>query len=171
MNIQLPAELTAPQQVPIVLSVNNALTLPVTLDVVPGAPGVLSQFDGPTASSSQNGAHITAQHLNGTAVSSKSPGTPSEYLVMYLVGLGATDPAVPSGMAASANPLSKVINQPTVTVDSLPSNVLFAGLTPGFVGLYQIDFQVPMGVTAGEVTVTVSQNGVAANPTLLAVSQ
>jgi uncharacterized protein (TIGR03437 family) len=171
VNIQLPAELTAPQQVPIVLSVNNALTLPVTLDVVPGAPGVLSQFDGPTQSSSQNGAHITAQHLNGTAVNSKSPGVPGEYLVMYLVGLGATDPAVPSGMAASASPLSKVINQPTVTVDSLPSNVLFAGLTPGFVGLYQIDFQVPMGVTSGEVTVTVSQNGVAANPTLLAVSQ
>jgi uncharacterized protein (TIGR03437 family) len=68
-------------------------------------------------------------------------------------------------MAASANPLSKVVNQPTVTVESLPSNILFAGLTPGFVGLYQIDFQVPWGVRTGEVVVTVSQNGVAANPT------
>jgi len=56
-------------------------------------------------------------------------------------------------------------------VDSLPSSVIFAGLTPGFAGLYQIDFQGPMGVTSGEVVVTVSQNGVAANPTLLPVSQ
>jgi large repetitive protein len=170
VNIQLPAELTAPQQVPIVLSVNNALTLPVTLDVVPGAPGVLSDFKGPPPSV-QNNAHITAQHLNGTAVNSGSPGKPSEILVMYLVGLGATDPPVPSGMPASANPLSKVINQPTVTVDSLPSKVIFAGLTPNFVGLYQIDFQVPTGIHTGNVVVTVSQNGVDANPTLLAVSQ
>ncbi len=170
VNIQLPAELTAPQQVPIVLSVNNALTLPVTLDVVPGAPGVLSQFDGPPPSV-QNGAHITAQHLNGTAVNSASPGKPGEPLVMYLVGLGATDPAVPSGMATPTAPLSNAVIQPTVMVDSLPSKVLFAGLTPFFVGLYQIDFVVPIGVTAGEVVVNVSQNGVAANPTLLAVSQ
>jgi uncharacterized protein (TIGR03437 family) len=56
-------------------------------------------------------------------------------------------------------------------VDSLPSSVYFAGLTPGFVGLYQIDFLVPTGVHTGDVVVTVTQNGIAANPTLLAVSQ
>jgi len=171
LNVQLPSEITTSQQVPIVLSVHNALTLPFTLDLVPTAPGVMSMFDGPTQPSVQNGAHIIAQHLNGTAVNSNSPGKPGEYLVMYLVGLGVTDPSVPSGMPASANPLSKVTVQPTVTVDSLPSNVAFAGLTPGFVGLYQIDFQVPTGVTTGEVVVTVSQGGIAANPTLLAVSQ
>ncbi len=171
LNVQLPSEITTSQQVPIVLSVNNALTLPVTLDLVPNAPGVMSMFDGPTPPSVQDGAHIIAQHLNGTAVNSSSPGKPGEYLVMYLAGLGATDPSVPSGMPASSNPLSKVTVQPTVMVDSLSSNVAFAGLTPGFVGLYQIDFQVPMGVTPGEVVVTVSQGGVAANPTLLAVGQ
>jgi uncharacterized protein (TIGR03437 family) len=60
---------------------------------------------------------------------------------------------------------------PTVTVDSQPSNVYFAGLSPGFVGLYQIDFQVPPGAKSGEDVVTVTQNGVAANPTLLPVGQ
>ncbi len=171
LNVQLPNEIATSQQVPIVLSVNNALTLPFTLDLVPNAPGVMSMFDGPTRPSVQDGAHIIAQHLNGTAVNSDNPGKPGEYLVMYLVGLGITDPSVPSGIPAAANPLSKVTVQPTVTVDSLPSNVAFAGLTPGFVGLYQIDFQVPTGVTTGEVVVNVSQGGIAANPTLLAVSQ
>ena len=90
---------------------------------------------------------------------------------MYLVGLGATDNPVPSGQPALANPLSNVLVKPTVTVDSLPSNVIFAGLTPGFVGLYQIDFQVPTGVHSGDVEVDVVQNGIAANPTKLAVSQ
>ncbi|HTW66089.1 MAG TPA: putative Ig domain-containing protein [Bryobacteraceae bacterium] len=170
-NVQLPAEIAASQQVPIILSVNSALTLPVTLDIVPTTPGVLSLLDGPTPPSVQNGAHIIAQHLDGSLVNSNSPGKPGEYLVMYLVGLGATNPAVPSGQPAPASPLSNVTVAPTVTVDSLPSNVLFAGLTPGFAGLYQIDFQVPTGAASGEDVVTVTQNGIAANPTLLAVSQ
>jgi uncharacterized protein (TIGR03437 family) len=171
LNVQIPAEITSPQQLPLLLSVNNGLTLPITLDIVPNAPGVLSGFDGPKPPSTQNGAHIVAQHLNGTAVTSANPGKPSEYLVMYVAGLGATKPSVPSGTAASANPLSYVTVTPTVTVDSQPSNVYFAGLSPGFVGLYQIDFQVPPGAKSGEDVVTVTQNGVAANPTLLPVGQ
>ena len=171
VNVQIPAEITGTQQIPIVFSVNNALTLPVMLSIVPSGPGVLSMFDGPTSPSVQNNAHIIAQHLNGTAVTTASPGKPGEYLVMYLVGLGATNPPVPSGHAAPSNPLANVTVTPVVMVDSQPSNVYFAGLTPGFVGLYQIDFQVPTGVHTGDVVVTVTQNGIAANPTLLAVSQ
>jgi uncharacterized protein (TIGR03437 family) len=170
VNVQLPYDLTPSQQLPILLSVNNALTLPVTLDIVPTAPGVLSDFDGPTPPSTQNGAHIIAQHSNGSLVTSNSPATPGEDLVMYLVGLGATKPSVPSGAATPNSPLSYVNLAPTVTVDSQPATLLFAGLTPAFVGLYQIDFQVPAGAHSGDVVVTVTQNGVAANPTLLPVS-
>ena len=89
---------------------------------------------------------------------------------MYLVGMGPTNPSVPSGAATPNSPLSPVVNQPTVTVASQPSTVAFAGLTPGFVGLYQINFQVPTGASSGQLEVDVTQNGVAANPTLLPVS-
>jgi uncharacterized protein (TIGR03437 family) len=154
-----------------VLSVNNALTLPLMLNIVPAAPGVLSANDGPTPPNLQNGAHIIAQHsTDGSLVTSSSPAKPGEYLVMYLVGLGATNPSVASGAATPASPLHPATIQPTVTVGSQTSTVLFAGLTPGFVGLYQIDFQVPTGATSGDLVVNVTQNGVAANPTLLPVS-
>jgi uncharacterized protein (TIGR03437 family) len=173
LNIQIPAELATTQQVALVLSVNNALTVPITLDLVPTAPGVLSLLDGPTPPSVQNGAHMIAQHLDGTLVTSSKPGKVGEFLVMYLVGLGATNPAVPSGQPAPSDPngLAQVTHQPTVTVDSLQSTVFFAGLTPGFVGLYQIDFQVPTGVHTGEVEVDVVQNTISANPTKLSVSE
>ncbi len=172
LNVQIPAELVASQQLPMLLSVNNALTLPITLDIVPNAPGVLSAFDGPTPPSTQDGAHIVAQHLNGSSVTSASPAKPGEYLVMYMAGLGATDPPVPSGQPAPGAPstLAALTVQPIVTVDKLPSNVVFAGLAPTFVGLYQIDFQVPPGASSGDDVVTVTQNGIAANQTLLPVS-
>ena len=91
----------------------------------------------------------------------------------FLAGLGATNPPVASGVAAPAapSPLAEVTVTPIVTVDNLPSNILFAGLAPNFVGEYQIDFQVPPGSHSGDVVVTVTQNGIAGNPTLLPVSQ
>jgi len=171
IDIQIPNEVIASQQVPIVLSVNNALTLPVMLSIVPATPGVLSADDGPTPPDVQNGAHMIAQHsADFSLVSSSNPAKPGEYLVMYLVGMGATNPSVRSGAATPSSPLSPVVNQPTVTVGSQPANVAFAGLTPGFVGLYQINFQVPTSVSSGELEVDVTQNGVAADPTLLPVA-
>ena len=89
---------------------------------------------------------------------------------MYLVGMGATETERGLWHETPASPLAKVTNQPTVTVASQPASVAFAGLTPGFVGLYQIDFQVPASVASGVVEVDVTQNGVAANPTLLPIS-
>jgi uncharacterized protein (TIGR03437 family) len=171
VNIEIPADATATQQTPIVLSVNNALTLPLMLNIVPATPGVLSSDDGPTRPSLQNGAHIIAQHsADFSLVTSSNPAKPGEYLVMYLVGMGATNPAVASGAASPTSPLAKVTAQPTVMLDSQSCTVTFAGLTPNFVGLYQIDFQVPSNAKSGELEVDVTQNGIAANPTLLPVS-
>jgi uncharacterized protein (TIGR03437 family) len=171
INMQIPFEAAANQQIPIVLSVNNALTLPITLNMIAAAPGVLSADDGPTPPNVQNGAHIIAQHsADGSLVTSASPAKPGEYLVIYLVGMGATQPSVPSGTQTPLSPLSYVTEQPTVTVGSQMSPIRFAGLTPGFVGLYQIDFQVPTNSSSGELEVDVTQNGIGANPTLLPVS-
>jgi uncharacterized protein (TIGR03437 family) len=170
INLQIPYEAPAPQQLPIILNVNNAITQPLMLNIVPAGPGVLSADDGPTPPNVQNGAHIIAQHADFSLVSSSSPAMPGEYLVMYLVGLGATNPSVASGAPAPTSPLATVTIEPTVTVGTQPSNVVFAGLTPGFVGLYQINFQVPTSASSGELEVDVTQNGVAANPTLLPVS-
>ena len=59
--------------------------------------------------------------------------------------------------------------QPTVSVDGQDAMISFAGLTPGRIGLYQINFQVPPGARAGTLDVVVTQGGVAANTTRIAV--
>jgi len=62
-------------------------------------------------------------------------------------------------------------NPPTVTVDGQNATVAFSGLTPGGIGLYQINFTIPAGSRVGEVNVVVTQNNVSSNITRLNVSQ
>ena len=93
-------------------------------------------------------------------------------MVVYLSGMGPTNPAVMSGDAApGSEPLARVTNQPTVTLNGETAIVQFAGLSPGFVGLYQVNFQVPSSSISGDLTLVVSQDAVSSNATKLTVGQ
>jgi uncharacterized protein (TIGR03437 family) len=58
----------------------------------------------------------------------------------------------------------------TVTIGGVNATVQFAGLSAGFVGLYQVNAVVPAGLTVGPaVPVVISQNGVASNTATIAI--
>jgi uncharacterized protein (TIGR03437 family) len=90
-------------------------------------------------------------------VSPDSPARPGETLVLYLVGMGGTDQPVSSGAAAPGDPFANVKEQPTVTIGGQNAAVSFAGLTPGAVGLYQINVTVPDNLPPGTAEVAVTQ--------------
>ena len=83
-------------------------------------------------------------------VTSANPGKPGEVLVLYAIGLGAVTPPVASGVPAPSSPLSQTVNAPAVTVGGVPATVLFSGLAPGYVGLYQINFRLAPNTPAGD---------------------
>jgi uncharacterized protein (TIGR03437 family) len=160
INAQIPFELGPSKQYQVVVNANGALTAPQTIQIAPTAPALAAFPDG----------SLIAQHwADSSLVSDTSPAKPGEYLVMYLVGMGATDNSVASGAAAPLNPLARVTSAPVVTLGGNPVPVLFAGLTPQSVGLYQIDIQVPNVAFEGNLILTVSQGGVASNTTILPV--
>ncbi|MGA2599873.1 MAG: hypothetical protein ABSH09_23105, partial [Bryobacteraceae bacterium] len=65
----------------------------------------------------------------------------------YVTGLGSVTPTVADGAAPSNTTLSTVDDDVAVFVDGQQATVAFAGLAPGFAGLYQVNFVVPSGVT------------------------
>jgi uncharacterized protein (TIGR03437 family) len=98
--------------------------------------------------------------LKGTFLSSTNLANPGDQLVLYAIGLGATNPAVPAGLAPST--IVQTATLPTLTVGGVDATVSFAGLSPGEAGLYQINFTVPAGVQ-GNAPVVLSIGGQSSN--------
>jgi uncharacterized protein (TIGR03437 family) len=59
--------------------------------------------------------------------------------------------------------------QPIVTIGGLPAQVSFSGMTPGFVGLWQINVRVPDVQPGPTVPLVVSIGGVTASTVTIAV--
>ena len=105
-------------------------------------------------------------------VSANSPARPGEFLLVYCTGLGALKASVKSGdRSPSAPPLAETLYLPTVTIAGMPASVLYSGLAPGLVGMYQITVQVPVGLPSGNQTLQITTGGVASNTTTIVTSQ
>jgi uncharacterized protein (TIGR03437 family) len=97
-------------------------------------------------------------------VSILDPARPNDYLAIFATGLGAVQPSIESGSAApSVEPLARTVGTPLVTIDGIPAEVIYSGLTPGMVGLYQVNIQVPAGIQSGMQTVEINHQGVTSN--------
>ncbi len=164
LNAQLPSELTPGRTYPIVASANGAITLPDQIDVVGVQPGMAAFSD----------STLIVQH--GSDYSTVTPANPAkrgEFLIMYLVGLGATDPPVATGaQSPSTLPLGIPTNPVTLTIDGAPITPAFVGLTPNGVGLFQINFKVPDSLRLNTpLDVIVKQGSATAKTTTLTVAQ
>ncbi len=68
---------------------------------------------------------------------------------IYAAGLGEVDPPLSAGQPAPLSPLSSTRITPRVRVGGLPSEVLFSGLAPGQVAVYQVNVRLPAGTARG----------------------
>jgi uncharacterized protein (TIGR03437 family) len=161
VNAQIPFELPAGKEYEVIVNANGVPTTPQSIHLNFASPGILQSTSG----------LIVAQHQDGNAtlVSDIAPAVPGEFIVLYMSGLGLTDIPVVSGQASPSGPLANAQDLPVLTLNGNPLNLLFSGLTPGLVGLYQVDIQIPQGIASGTYDIVVSQDGVVSNTTSLPV--
>ena len=112
-----------------------------------------------------DGANCPAPYIIGTAC----PATRGALVQFYVNGLGPVTNQPASGNPALASPLSQCPTNPVVMIGGQQATVQFAGLAPGFVGLYQVNAYVPAGIGTGNQPITIAVGGVT-SPTSVTAS-
>lgn len=158
INAQVPYEVTAGTAA-VVVTVNGVASPAVNATVVAAAPGIF-QF-GDKRAVVQNEDYSVNTDVNGAKAES--------YVVAYLTGAGAAlDNPVATGAAAGSNPLSKSKTLVTASVNGVNVPVAFAGLTPSFVGLMQVNLKMP-NLPAGNYPLVISLDGSNSNSAMVTI--
>jgi uncharacterized protein (TIGR03437 family) len=71
-------------------------------------------------------------------------------VIIFLTGMGAVNPPFPDGAPGPLDPLSYTTDpNQSVQFGGEAGDILFSGAAPTFVGLYQMNVQIPTTVFAG----------------------
>lgn len=133
-------------------------TLPVAATVAAASPALFAALVQKNGSIYYQAAVLHA----GTAILADAdhPAKAGEVLEMYGTGFGITIPPVPAGLPSPGAPPAVAQVTPTVQIGGTDAKVLFAGLTPGLVGVYQINAVVPAGLRTGAYTVSLKSGDI-----------
>jgi uncharacterized protein (TIGR03437 family) len=152
VNFQVPWE-TSTGTAQVIVSVNDVAANAVTVPVSATAPGIFYEPGGRAA----------ALNTDNTLNTDADPAKIGSTLQVFLTGSGPVNLAVSDGIAAGFSPLAEAMSQASATIGPLPAQVSFTGLAPGFVGLTQMNVNVPSGLASGDYPLIVTIGGVISN--------
>ena len=136
------------------LNTPNGVSDNLNITISPAAPSVFRVSSGDAA------VPAVVRATDNTFITSTNPVRPGDVLTIYATGLGRTTPEVPAGTPAPDDQLSSAQIPAQVKMGGTTAEVLFAGLTPGQIGIYQINVQVSGDVKPGDnVPLEISQGG------------
>ena len=158
INAQIPYELAEGANVPVVVTTHGVSSPAGVVNVVAAAPGIFQY--GEKRAVVQNDDYS----LNGAT----SPAKAGSYVVVYMTGSGRLDNPVETGGPAGSEPLSRPRGMVTATIGNQPAEIVFAGMTPGFVGLAQVNLKIP-SLPAGDHSLVISVGGEKSNAAMIAV--
>lgn len=159
INGQAPSEVAGHSSCPVVVTdtQGHSLSTTVTVSEDPNLTFALFSVPVTTAQGSATDPIITtlggqfilpAGHsIAGLPPGSERQATPGEWLTAWGTGCGTASPGIADGLPAGFKPLSMAPVE--VNIGGQGATVEFSGMAPGFVGLCQINFQVPTGLSAG----------------------
>jgi len=151
INFQVPWQVCCPGGgVPVTVSGAFSVSNVFTMSVEPYGPAIffIDFLTGQGAVVIAN-TNTYAAPLGSVPGASARPAFRGEILTLYCIGLGPVTNMPSSGTAASSDPLSRVLDPVQVRVGGIIVPAIFAGLAPGFVGMYQVNFQIPFNAPIG----------------------
>ena len=151
-------------RVPIVSTSDGQIEIQMPWDLPLGAVDIVASVAGDASNTyaAQLGAAVPSflavvHASSGQLVSSAAPATAGETLTMYMTGLGAVATDIALGAGADPANLIATSELPQVVLGGADVDVLFAGLAPGYPGLYQLNITLPPALPppgASSLTVT-----------------
>jgi len=147
----LPSGATSANVAVVVTRSASANTSPAfQMPVAQFGPGIFTLQDGIGQAAAINPDGSVAGPAGSISGVTLHPATPGTTIVIYGTGLGAVSPVIDSG-AAPGKDLRDAATAPTVLIGGISAQVAFAGLSPQFVGVNQINVVVPAVPTPGVV--------------------
>ena len=108
----------------------------VTVTLDPVAPALFQTASGAAV----------ATHLDGSLVWSGAPAKAGEVIVLWATGLGNTNPELEDGVLPTMAQWLSQMSQFGIWLNGTPIDanlILYAGVAPGYAGLYQVNVQLP----------------------------
>ena len=144
INFQIPFEVIR-SSVTITVSTAQGNSDPVKINLDAMAPAIFSQ--------TANGIGDALAFDSGFKLLTRTPDSGST-VILYATGLGSTTPTAKSGYGGSgAAPFNVVVAPFDVYIGGTKATVAWAGLAPGFVGVYQVNL-VPNGPAIGDIVIS-----------------
>lgn len=129
---QVPEDAAANVESYVVVSVGGTMSNTAAVDMWTTSPAI-----------------VTVARANGTVAAAGNAPVANEVVTIYAIGLGSISQDVPIGGPPPSGTLVTTTVTPQLTLGGSSMNVLFSGLAPGFVGLYQVNAQMPATLPQG----------------------
>jgi uncharacterized protein (TIGR03437 family) len=171
--VQVPSQV-GPGPQPLVVQTAAGMTSPFTVTVNALQPGVYApaflRVGGTQYTSGFNDFVSWVLPTGAVAGTNSRPARPGDFIVVWGIGFGPVTPNVPTGTIVQG--LTTLNTTVQFSIGGVPATVLYQGLAPGEIGLYQFDLVVPNNVGAGNaVPLTFTQGGVSGTQTVYVAIQ
>ena len=169
ISAQVPWEVV-PGPATVMVNRTSSSSQPMPVQVNAFAPALITLNLGTLQALATNGDGTLTASTGPLPGFSSHPATAGDTITLYATGLGTVSP-LPLDGANSADTMRQVTTPPTVLIGGAPAQIAFCGLSPQFVGIYQLNVVVPGGIATGSAVPVQVQtaDGSNANPVTIAL--
>lgn len=163
VNVQVPWELAGEPSVNLRVNLGNFFSAVQTLPIRSAAPAAFEYTEAGT-----DRVWVAALDAENRLITSANRARRGQVIQIYANGLGAVTNRPASGEPSPGGPVATTTAVPVVTIGGQQAQVQFSGLSPGSIGLYQVNVVVP-NVGSGSQPIVISVDGQASKQVNLPV--